>query len=305
MAVDQSINFSASATEIPFLLLPETDSLFLNRALRLRNLAPGHAMESYLHFMAEVASAQHHAMTSFPHLNLPAAAPGQPPLAIASIERDPAWQQVLQRISEEVSGQAPEDFSTHLRHRLSTASASDLERWAQAYLDGDFTGSDIGIMPLVAASLQVYWAALTRQLQGVPVEARQAGHAPRLCPVCSSLPAGSITHTGAASQGLRYLVCSLCSSQWNMERIRCVSCGDSRQVSYYGIEGTAGSIQAEACDACHVYTKIMHMEKDPALEILADDLATLSLDILVGEAGYQRYGSNPLLLTEPELAAAE
>ncbi|OIQ89720.1 protein FdhE [mine drainage metagenome] len=305
MAIDQNINFSASATDIPFLLLPETDSLFLNRALRLRNLAPGHAMEAYLRFMAGVANAQHHAMASISQTGRPTAVPGQPPLAIGSVERDPAWQQVLRQIADEVSGMAPEGFSTRLQHLLSTASSSDLESWAQAYLDGDFTGSDIGIMPLVAASLQVYWAALTRQLQDVPVEARHAGHPSRLCPVCSSPPAGSITHAGAASQGLRYLVCSLCSSQWNMERIRCVSCGDSRQVSYYGIEGTAGSIQAEACDACHVYTKIMHMEKDPALEILADDLATLSLDILVGEAGYQRYGLNPLLLTEPELAAAE
>jgi FdhE protein len=42
--------------------------------------------------------------------------------------------------------------------------------------------------------------------------------------------------------------------------------------------------------------KILHQHKDPALEPVADDVASLALDLLVREAGYRRGGVNPFLL---------
>ncbi len=298
MAIDQPIHFSDSSTEIPFLLLPQTDALFLDRALRLKNLAQGHAMSDYLTFVAEVAMAQHRILAAFPQTSLPPVATGQTPLAIGAFLRDPAWQNALRTITDEVSGKAPRDFSVRTKSLLSAASGSDLESWAQGYLEGDSSRCDIGMMPLVAAALQTYWTSLTGHLDSRAIKAHPAGRPANHCPVCDSPPVGSIVRAGAANQGLRYLVCSLCSSQWNMERIHCVSCGDSKHVFYYGIDGSDGAIQAETCDSCHVYSKIMHMEKNPAVDIIADDLATISLDILVGEAGYQRFGINPFLMTE-------
>jgi FdhE protein len=38
------------------------------------------------------------------------------------------------------------------------------------------------------------------------------------------------------------------------------------------------------------------MEEEPAFEPTADDLATLTLDLLMAEAGYERFGVNPLLV---------
>jgi FdhE protein len=38
-----------------------------------------------------------------------------------------------------------------------------------------------------------------------------------------------------------------------------------------------------------------YQEKDPMLEPMADDLATLALDLLVDEQGFQRSGPNFLL----------
>ncbi|MET0226457.1 MAG: formate dehydrogenase accessory protein FdhE, partial [Dokdonella sp.] len=51
----------------------------------------------------------------------------------------------------------------------------------------------------------------------------------------------------------------------------------------------------ESCDVCHSYRKIVYQEKDPKVEPLADDLATLSLDLLLGESGYHRASGHPLL----------
>lgn len=298
-AAGQLIPIIPSAIDIPFLHLPDTGSLFADRALRLNHLASMHAMGDYLRFVAEIAAAQQRAMAAMPQTGLPGLDATLPPLSIDWLQRDPIWQQVLRRILDDVGAKAPPAYAASLNQRLPTATGQDLEHWAQAYLTGDFSRNDIGLMPLVAAALQVYWLSLARQLDGRQV-AHPAGQPASLCPVCGSLPVGGMIRAGAASQGVRYLECSLCASQWHMERIHCVSCGDGAKVSYYGIEGADGTVQAEACDACHVYTKLMHMEKNPAVDVIADDLATLPLDVLVGEAGYRRFGRNPFILGETE-----
>ena len=302
MAQDRPIiPITPNVTEIPYVLLPETESLFSDRALRLGNLAHGHAMADYLRFAAAISQAQQGELNALPTLILPNVAAGQPPLSTSLVTIDPVWQQVFHRLVDAVSAQAPQDYAARLKNLMTTASKGDLERWAQAHLHGDRADGDIGLLPILAAALQVVWAAMTRSLPPRLIPAR-GDHASHTCPGCDSLPVGSIVRSGAANQGLRYLTCSLCASQWNLERIRCIHCGDAQHVFYYGIEGTDGAIQAETCDSCHTYSKIMHTEKNPAVDMMADDLATMSLDILVGEAGYQRYGFNPLLITEPEPA---
>jgi FdhE protein len=58
-------------------------------------------------------------------------------------------------------------------------------------------------------------------------------------------------------------------------------------------------VRAEACDACRTYLKIAWMERDLAAEPTADDLATIGLDLMMAEAGYQRFGASPLLVPGP------
>ena len=55
------------------------------------------------------------------------------------------------------------------------------------------------------------------------------------------------------------------------------------------------AVKAEVCDECKTYLKIFHLEKDARMVPAADDLATLALDILVDEQGYNRLGPNLLL----------
>ena len=76
----------------------------------------------------------------------------------------------------------------------------------------------------------------------------------------------------------------------------CITCGGSRGLALHGIEGGDGAVQAETCDECHSYAKMLYQAKDMAVEPMADDLASLGLDMLVGEAGYQRHAANPLVI---------
>jgi hypothetical protein len=70
--------------------------------------------------------------------------------------------------------------------------------------------------------------------------------------------------------------------------VKCTNCDSTKGIAYHGIEGGSDAVKAESCDECHTYRKIGYQDKDLEFEPLADDLASLTLDLLMGEAGYRR-----------------
>ena len=95
---------------------------------------------------------------------------------------------------------------------------------------------------------------------------------------------------------LRYLTCSLCAAEWHLTRVMCATCRTTGGISYFSLEGDAGAVKAEACQQCRTYLKLFYLEKGPRAEAFADDVATLSLDLLMSEEGYARGGVNLFLL---------
>jgi FdhE protein len=79
-------------------------------------------------------------------------------------------------------------------------------------------------------------------------------------------------------------------------RVKCALCSSTKGISYKEIEGGPGIIKAEACGACHGYLKILHQHKDPSLDIVADDVASLALDLLMQGSEFRRGGFNPYLI---------
>ena len=78
-------------------------------------------------------------------------------------------------------------------------------------------------------------------------------------------------------------------------RAVCITCGEARSLGLREIEGGAGAVKAEICDACGTYAKMLYKRKDMQLDPVADDLATLGLDLMVAQAGWSRHALNPLL----------
>ncbi|MPM76655.1 Protein FdhE [bioreactor metagenome] len=148
-------------------------------------------------------------------------------------------------------------------------------------------------LPFVAAALQVVFTQMASQLDARHLQKLDA-HG--VCPCCGSLPVASVVRLGATINNLRYLHCSLCNTEWNVPRATCTTCDTDKEVSLHEIEGSKGAVRAETCDACKSYLKIVYQEKDPKVDPVADDLATLPLDMLVDEAGYERSGPNLLLI---------
>ena len=116
------------------------------------------------------------------------------------------------------------------------------------------------------------------------------------CPVCGGPPTASMVVGWLGAHGARYCGCALCGTLWNYVRIKCALCASTEGIAYQEIEGGPGTVKAETCTSCRGYVKILQQHKDPAVDIIADDVASLGLDLLVRETGFQRGGVNPFLL---------
>jgi FdhE protein len=307
--------------ETPFLRFANRPTLFTEREMRLRQLAGGHAMGDFLRFVAELTKAQQAALMAMPAVPVPdaaaldrAALEGAPPLPAADWPRDMAWHGVARTIALSMRGHSPAAAQAAL-DSIANADSQWLERQADGLLTGVMHHLDLAAAPIVAAALQVYWAHMVFELQSRTGRARMQPFGriddPLICPCCGSRPTSSITVTAGDSPGQRYLHCSLCSLQWHLPRIRCAHCGSDQHIAYQSLDAAdsddvasraaQAAIQAETCDDCQHYLKIMHSDRDPFVDPVADDLASITLDLLVSEAGMTRHGVNLLLLFgEPE-----
>ena len=130
---------------------------------------------------------------------------------------------------------------------------------------------------------------------GLPSEALRLLAERGLCPSCGATPVAGVITASGDSPGVRYLHCSLCCTAWNHTRAVCITCGETRSLSLKGVEGDGGVAKAETCGECRTYAKMFYAAKDPEVEPVADDLATLGLDLLVSEDGWSRHAPSLLL----------
>jgi FdhE protein len=267
---------------------PDVAHVFADRAERLRALSENHTIGDYLRLMSELVNAQHRAIASraIAELTYPSS---RELLPTKDRLHELPWRAVLRDLSLDVLAipQLPQSVRS-VCERLCMAGQDALQAQAEALLGLRSEPIDAAAAPFVMAALQVCWTQLAAQREG------SCDHDPKLlggCPVCDAPPVASIVD----SAGYRYLQCSLCASEWHYVRALCTHCGASKGVSYQSIEGASPAVRAECCDACGHYRKIFYREHDAHVEPLADDIASLALDLLLSKAGFSRSSAHPLL----------
>lgn len=301
-----------SGTDVPALRPPRPASLFAERALRLRERAAGHAMRDYLLLLAVVCEAQHARAQRLPPIALPdagqieqARSRGQPLLAALDWPRDSLWREELRLLLGQVVARLPADSPARGGAQAVIDLPDDvLEQQAERLLAGITLGLDLAAAPFIAAGLQLYWTQLVAATALKHPDAFDTTGERTHCPCCGSLPTASVTRVGKGLRGQRFLHCSLCHAEWRLKQVTCTHCLKTDAIQYQALQAVTetepsserAAIEAETCDHCRHYLKIMHMEGDAHVEPVADDLATVTLDLLVSEAGFTRHGTNLLLL---------
>jgi FdhE protein len=274
-----------------YLRLPRPAETFERRASRLHDLATGSPVGEFLEALAHLARAQRKALARIRSLPGARELPASVPLRASAWRRDPDWREALAALVEEMrSAPLPPPAGAALE-RLARAGPAQMEALADALLLGEGGRPDPALAPFAGAALQVYFTSLASELPVQAIERSSSG-----CPVCGSAPVAGLV---LGDDKLRYLSCSLCASEWHLPRIQCWECRATGGISYLAVEGEPG-VKAELCSACRAYLKLFYRERMPAAEPLADDVASLTLDLLAAQEGWARSGVNLFLLGGPE-----
>ena len=285
--------------EPPFVRLPDPMTLFAGRGKRFRTLSEGHALAPYLRFLASLSDIQHRVQDGLAAPDMPAADAreracefGMPPLDRGRFTADAAFDLTLDRLlalTRDID--MPEPAHAALT-RTNGADPMVRDAMVRAVLADSIPVEALADHLFIAAALQVHFARQAARLEAERLVAVGDG----VCPACGAPPVASLVVGWPGAENSRFCTCSLCSTLWNYVRVKCTLCGSTKGITYRQVEGSDGNIRAETCDSCRGYVKILQQHQHPALDPVADDVASLALDLLVRELGYRRGAVNPFLL---------
>jgi FdhE protein len=114
----------------------------------------------------------------------------------------------------------------------------------------------------------------------------KSGWSEGYCPICGKEP--KIGEIRESEDGRRYLFCHQCGHKWYFRRIKCPFCGNEEQhsLAYFAVEGEE-SHRVDVCNKCRRYIKMVDQLKTAdELNLDIEDIATLHLDMLAYEEGY-------------------
>lgn len=284
----------------PFARTPDPEVLFRQRAGRFATLAQEHRLGPYLTFLGRLAEMQAATLAGLPEPELPDAETlvrsrehAMPALDRTRFGDDPACRETLRRF---FAGASSVEMPADARQNLDDLAGAqdDVLVWMARNVTSDaIPAHEAAAHILVAAGLQIHAARAASRLDASKLTRVGDG----ICPACGGPPTSSLIVGWDGAHGARFCSCSLCGTLWNYVRIRCTACGSTKGISYQELDGGPdGAIKAECCSECRTYAKVMQQAKHPELDPVADDVATLALDMLLGEEGLRRSGQNPFLL---------
>ena len=282
----------------PF-FIPPKNNVFAERAVRFDELAAADesGWRDYLALLANVCRAQDVALNQIDNA-LPETL-GATRLPESHGETiPPVFSQYLMILINELRDKVNPTIQAALND-LATRSTDELHDMAQRVLRDEVPENEQIFRIWLHAALQCAWTAWATKLrdEDVPsVEERS------VCPCCGGEAVASVVLNGGDWQGLRYLHCATCNSRWNALRAKCTFCGDQSAIALQQIDGATSGVlhgaRGESCGKCGSYRKLFLLQNQQYADPIADDLASLAVDILLGSEGVQRGGHNPFLLAE-------
>ena len=119
---------------------------------------------------------------------------------------------------------------------------------------------------------------------------------PDPCPDCGGPPVVALLRE-AGHGARRSHVCASCLRESPAPRLGCANCGEQKveALPVYRTDDLDPA-RIDACDSCRVYVKTIDLTKNAQACPIADDVASLPLDLWAREKGYRRLRPNLLRL---------
>lgn len=167
------------------------------------------------------------------------------------------------------------DFAEVIRHSFEPVSEEDFA--------GDVDEATFDLIELfVEESLRPALEHFAEQYADV---IKRSGWREGYCPICGKEP--KIGELKGAEER-RFLFCNQCGLEWNYSRVKCPFCGNEEQqtMAYFTVEGEE-RYRVDVCNVCKRYVKMVDSTASTeAANLDVEDIATLHLDMLAAEEGY-------------------
>ncbi len=289
-------------SKAPFALMPNPARFFKERATRFEVLAATSNLAPYLKFLADIVHIQADLVSELPPVapvdaeQVARARDGaMPPIDRSAMIQSDEYRKTVRLFLDRAQAL---DMPAAAAEALGAVRAADDE--TIAWMAGNVIADALPVEGLahhlfLVAATQVHAARLAALLDGKALVPVSVG----VCPGCGGKPAGSMVIGVQGAEGARYACCSCCATMWNEVRVKCLGCGSTKGVGYRSVEVEGSEeavIKAEICDNCNSWSKILYQNMNPTLEMIADDVASLGLDLLMKETDYRRVGFNPFLI---------
>jgi len=113
-----------------------------------------------------------------------------------------------------------------------------------------------------------------------------------LCPFCGSTPQLVVLRP-EGDGAKRFLLCSLCSTEWAFRRLLCPNCGEENKnkLPIFAAQ-EFDYVRVDACDTCRTYIKSIDLSKNGNAVPAVDELATVSLNLWAQEHDYHKMRPN-------------
>lgn len=107
------------------------------------------------------------------------------------------------------------------------------------------------------------------------------------CPFCGCKPQLGVLRP-EGDGGKRFLLCSLCGTEWEYRRVICPNCeeSDKEKLPVFKSEETA-YIKLAACDTCHTYLKCIDLSVNGRAIPEIDDVASLPMSLWMVDKGFK------------------
>lgn len=281
----------------PFFIAPKSN-IFAERAIRFDELATADTSgwRDYLALLATLSRAQNSALNQVDNSQTPHFGTTRLPESNGAYIPD-VFLAYLSFLINELRDKVNPTIQAALND-LAVRSSDDLHDMAGRILRDEVPENEQIFRIWLYAALQCAWTAWAMQLTDDDVsEQEKRSH----CPCCGMDAVASMVLNGGDWHGLRYQHCALCNSRWNALRAKCTFCDDQSAISHEKVEDDGlpevyRGAHAECCGKCGHYRKLFLLSEQQYADPLADDLASLILDELVGEKGILRGGYNPFLM---------
>ena len=283
--------------KVPFARLPDPVVLFRTRAERFDFLA-GYSpnLAPYLRFLGAIAQAQSELAAELgagdpvPSDQIERARANRMP----ALDRDRLRDELasaLDGLCRKLQGLEMPDPAHVALVALRDALPADRD-WVLTNVLTD-TIPDDSLAPhlFAAAALQVVAARGAQTLDADRLVPVRVG----ICPACGGRPATSLVTENIGAEGARYCSCATCQTLWNEVRVKCTCCGSTKGITYRSAETDDATVKAECCRECGKWVKILYQNKNPTLEPIADDVASLGLDLMMRDSEWTKGGFNPFL----------